>query len=245
MQREINNTVICLRMGKNLNAKTPPSDFQVTTPKTPLLSQQAITSKRISSTLPTYSWTLTPIPNWICSVMTILLSDARLPSTWLTSCADPNTWLQTPTKKIVSCKVLQFIYMMKINKMLGHKILRCKYTATSSRERDELSQEFRLRSQFAWTEFAQCLCNLCTILWLLKQSFYMSRVRRKEGPKTYSRIPRKSYLNSEILKPRQIGGIEQLSRNCRALMNLHSLLDFLNRLEGFNTWSWNVVSWSI
>ena len=63
----------------------------------------------------------------------------------------------------------------------------------------------------------------------------MSRVRRKEGPKTYSRIARKSYLNSEILKPRQIGGVEQLLRSCRALMNLHSLLDFLNRLEGFNT----------
>ena len=71
-------------MGKNLTAKTPPSDFQVTTPETPLLSQQAITSKRIPSTLPTYSWTLTPIPNWTCSVVTIPLSDARLPNTWLT-----------------------------------------------------------------------------------------------------------------------------------------------------------------
>ena len=28
-------------------AKTPPGDFQVTTPETPLLSQQAITSKGI------------------------------------------------------------------------------------------------------------------------------------------------------------------------------------------------------
>ena len=45
MQWKINDTVICLRMGKNLTAKTPPGDFQVTTPKTPLLSQQAITSK--------------------------------------------------------------------------------------------------------------------------------------------------------------------------------------------------------
>ena len=40
----------------------------------------------------------------------------------------------------------------------------------------------------------------------------MPRVRRKEGPKTDSWIPRKSELNSEILKPRQIGGVEQLSR---------------------------------
>ena len=49
-------------------------------------------------------------------------------------------------------------------------------------ERDELGQELCLRSQFVWIEFAQCLCKLCTIWWLLKQSFYMSRVRRKESP---------------------------------------------------------------
>ena len=154
MHWKINNTVICLRMGKNLTTKTPPGYFQVTIPETPLLSQQIVTSKEISSTLPTYSWTLTPVPNWTCSVVTVPLSDARLPSTWLTNCADPSTRLQSPTKKIVSCKVLQFIHTMKIKKMLGHKTLQCKYTTTSSRERDELGQELRLRSQFAWTEFA-------------------------------------------------------------------------------------------
>ena len=50
----------------------------------------------------------------------------------------------------------------------------------------------------------------------------MSRVRRKEGLKTDSWIPRKSELNSEILKTRHIGGVEKLSTNFRALMNLHS-----------------------
>ena len=134
---------------------------------------------------------------------------------------------------------------MKIKKMIGYKILRCKYIATFLRERNELGQEFRLRLQFAWTEFAQSLCNLCTVWQPLKQSFYMSRVRRKEYSKTYSRIPRKSYLNSKILKPWQIGGVEKLSSSCWALMNLHYQLVFLDRLEGFNTWSWNVVSWNI
>ena len=55
MQRKINNTVICLRIRKNLLAKTPPADFQVTTPETPLLSQQTVISKGIPSTLPTYN----------------------------------------------------------------------------------------------------------------------------------------------------------------------------------------------
>ena len=41
--------------GKNLAAKTQSGDFQVNTPETPLLSQQVVTSKGISSTLPTYS----------------------------------------------------------------------------------------------------------------------------------------------------------------------------------------------
>ena len=148
---------------------------------------------------------------------------------------------KTPTEKNVGCKVLQFIHTMKIRKMLGHKTLRCKYTTTSSRERDELGQEPCLRSQFSWTKFAQCLRNLFTVLRLLKKSFYMSRVRRKEGPKTDSRIPRKSELKFEILKPWQIGGVEKLS----SFNEFALLLDFLNRLEGFNTWSWNVVSWSI
>ena len=37
--------MICLRMEKNLMAKTPSGDFQVTTPETSLLSQQAVIVK--------------------------------------------------------------------------------------------------------------------------------------------------------------------------------------------------------
>ena len=61
MQRKINDTVICLRIRKNLMAKTPPCDFQVTTPETPLLSQQAVTSKE--SQVP-YHPTVEPLPQY-------------------------------------------------------------------------------------------------------------------------------------------------------------------------------------
>ena len=61
MQLKINDTVICLRMGKNLTAKTPPGDFQVTTLETPLLSQQAVTSKE--SQVP-YQPTVKPLPQY-------------------------------------------------------------------------------------------------------------------------------------------------------------------------------------
>ena len=53
--------MICLRMGKNLMAKTPLGDFQVTTPETPLLSQQAVTSKE--SQVP-YQPTVEPLPQY-------------------------------------------------------------------------------------------------------------------------------------------------------------------------------------
>ena len=39
MQLKINNTVICLQMGKTYTANTPPGDFKVTIPEIPLLSQ--------------------------------------------------------------------------------------------------------------------------------------------------------------------------------------------------------------
>ena len=46
-QRKINNTMICLQIEKTNTAKTPSGDFKVTTSKIPLLSQQAVTNKRI------------------------------------------------------------------------------------------------------------------------------------------------------------------------------------------------------
>ena len=61
MQRKINNTVICLRMGKIYTAKTPSGDFKVTTFEIQLLSQQAVISKGIP--VPYTNLQLNPYPN--------------------------------------------------------------------------------------------------------------------------------------------------------------------------------------
>ena len=47
--------------GENLTAKTPPGDFQVTTPQIPLLSQQAVISKGIP--VPYTNLQLNPYPS--------------------------------------------------------------------------------------------------------------------------------------------------------------------------------------
>ena len=176
-------------MGKNLTVKTP-GWFSGHHSRNSTIITTSGYKQEIPSTLPTYSWTLTPIPNCTCSVMTVPIFDAWLPSTWLTNYTDPSTRLQSPNKKVLGCKVLQFIPTMKIKKMLGHKTQWCTYTTTSSQEWWTRAKLF-LWSQFAWTNYAQCLCNLWTLWRPLKQSFYMSRVRRKEGSKTHSQIPGK------------------------------------------------------
>ena len=86
--------------------------------------------------IPTYSWTLTPIPIWTCSIGIISSFQCTTPSTWLTNrCEDPSTQLNHQLKKNVGCKVLQFINTIKIMKPLDHKTLQCTNTVASSKER--------------------------------------------------------------------------------------------------------------
>ena len=127
--------MICLWMGKTNTVETPSSDFKVITPEIPLLSQQEITSKRIPVAY--INLQLNPYPN---TQLDLFYSDnfsfwCTAPSIWLTNCADPSTRLNHQLEKVVGCKVLQFIPVVKIQKMLDHKILWCTNTTTSSQER--------------------------------------------------------------------------------------------------------------
>ena len=117
MQRKINNSVICWWIEKtSCKAKIPSGEFKVTTPKNPLINNQAVTSIRNLTTtlaypkIPTYSWTFALIPNWTWSCSSHLSFDAQISNMWLTLCTDPSMWLTPATWMIVvSYKVLHFI----------------------------------------------------------------------------------------------------------------------------------------
>ena len=73
--------------------------FRLPLPKFHYYHNKQLQVKVSQYLIPTYSWNLTPILNWTCSVVTISPFDARLPSTWLTNCANLRTRLQSPTRE--------------------------------------------------------------------------------------------------------------------------------------------------
>ena len=78
----------------------PLGDFKVTTPEILLLSQQAVTSKKIS--VPYTNLQLNPYPNIQLDLFCTknLSFWCTAPSMWLTNYADPSTWLQSPTREV-------------------------------------------------------------------------------------------------------------------------------------------------
>ena len=99
--------------------------------KSPLSKLHYYHNKRLQARNPKYltNLQLNPYPN---TKSDLFYSDSSL--FWCTAPKYVTNQLRG-SEKIVGCKVLQFIHKMKIRKMLAHKILKCKYTATSPRKR--------------------------------------------------------------------------------------------------------------
>ena len=137
-------------------AKTPPSDFKVTTPENPLLSKQAVASKRI--TVPYTNLQLNPYPN---TQLDLFCSDnlsfqCTTLSTWLINCADPSTWLDHQLEKDVGCKVLLFITRWKLWSCLVTKPYSVQ-TQQLLQEKEELGQtRFPVTLFFTLVEFCSC-----------------------------------------------------------------------------------------
>ena len=143
--------------GEKPNGKSPTGWFSGHHSRNSTIITTSGYKQGIPSTLPTYSSTLTPIPNWTCSVVKVSLSDARLPSMWLTVAQIPVRDFKTPIWKIIGCKVLQFIHTMKIRKMLGHK----PYGANAQQFLQERERWTRSRTL---SPIIICLNRVCSIL---------------------------------------------------------------------------------
>ena len=86
--------MICLRMGKTTKTKPHQVNLRSPLPRIHYYQNKRLQVNESQYLIPTYSWTLTLIPNWTCSVMTISPFQCTAPNTWLTNqCTDPSTWL--------------------------------------------------------------------------------------------------------------------------------------------------------
>ena len=143
--------MICWQMGKiSCKAKTTQGDFKVTTPKNPLINNQAIKSIRNLTTtldypkITTYNWTFTSIPNWTWFCSSLISLDAQTSNLWLTICTDPNMWLTPATlNDVVGCKVLHFINN-EDQEAFGYKTLWRTSTITSHKENKSLGLCIRM-----------------------------------------------------------------------------------------------------
>ena len=122
-------------MGKTTKAKPYLVNLRSPLPRIYYYQNKRLQVKEFQYLIPTYSWTLTLISNWICNVVTISHFQCTAPSTWLTNrCTDQSMWLTHQLEKDVGCKVLLFI------------------------------TQWRSRTQFAWTQLCFTLAQPLTAL---------------------------------------------------------------------------------
>ena len=95
--------VICLQMGKTTEAKPHRMNLRSPLSRIHYYQNKRLQVKESQYLIPTYSWTLTPISNWTCLVVTISPFQCMASSTWLTNrCTNPSTWL-TPRQSFDCC----------------------------------------------------------------------------------------------------------------------------------------------
>ena len=129
--------MICLWMGKTYTAKTPHLVIlRLPLPRIHYYHNKRLQVKKSQYFIPTYSWTLTPIPNWTCSIVTISSFQYTALSMWLTNSIRGSQYATySPTWERCWLQNFSVHHMMKITKLLRYKTLQRTNTAASSRER--------------------------------------------------------------------------------------------------------------
>ena len=171
-------------MGKTYTAKIPPGDFKVTTPKNPLLSKQAMTSKGILvsyTNLQLNSYHNTQL-DLFCSYN--LSFQCMAPSTWLTNWVDPSTWLNHQLEKDVGYKVLHFITRWRSRSSLVTKPYSVQ-TQQLFQEKEELGQT-RFPVTLFFTLVELCFCATCVAFYGSQNNPYICLGLWEKKAQTYT-----------------------------------------------------------
>ena len=122
--------------GENLQGKNPIGWLKVTTPENPLLSQQAITSKRIPVLYTNLQLNLYPNTQLDLLCSDNLSFQCTTLSTWLTNrYTDPSTWLTTNLRRMLAAKFFSSLPWWKSRSSLVTKSYSVQNTTASSIER--------------------------------------------------------------------------------------------------------------
>ena len=148
--------MICLRMGKPTRQKPHRVILRSLLPRIHYYQNKRLQVKESQYLIPTYSWTLTPIPNWTYSVVAISHFQCTAPSTWLTNYVNPSTRLNHQLEKNVGCNVLLFITRWRSWSFLVTKPYGVQ-TQQLLQEKEELGQtRFPVTLFFTLVEFCSC-----------------------------------------------------------------------------------------
>ena len=97
--------VICLQIGKTSKAKFHRMILRSPFSRIHYYHNKQLQVKESQYLISTYSWTLTLIPNWTCSIVTIFHFQCTAPSMWLSNwCTDQSTWLTTNLRRMLTAK---------------------------------------------------------------------------------------------------------------------------------------------
>ena len=107
--------MICLRTRKTSKAKPHQMNLRSPLPRIHYYHNKRLQVKKFQYLIPTYSWNLTPTPNWTCSYSDNL-SFSMHGSQYVTNQSMQGSKYVTnhQLEKDVGCKVLQFINMMTL-----------------------------------------------------------------------------------------------------------------------------------
>ena len=126
MQRKINWHGDLFTNRKNLHGKKSHRVIlRSPLPRIHYYQNKRLQVKKSQYLIPTYSWTLTPIPNWTCFVVTISHFQCTAPNTWLINLRGSQYATWSPTWGGCWLQSSSIHHMIKIMKLFGHKTLWC------------------------------------------------------------------------------------------------------------------------